>query len=583
MKIKIQYKILFLFLVVIIGLMGFTFVSISRIVQSNFMDYIGNRIEKSGDVVNNYIASIRDIKQQNIKAFANIAELNNALDNEQLFRLPYILEKYRLDYDFDSVQLYTTRGEILSGAGRFKKYSGHNYIKHGGFSGVVSEGGAILFVASSITLNRQAIIVGKTVFDDRTASKIKDTIDVNVGVVKNNRIIAQAVFDDQRGKGFEIDTGIDPAKKTIFNNEQGMTFLYFPLNDYRRQKIATVVLGLSTGWLSLTQKQTQNLLLYIVIGGALLSLIIALLFARRLTKPLGQITQWAHKISQGDLEHKKDIRSNDEIRDLADAFTTMIDELKARFARIEKQNIELKKMDELKTDLISNVSHELRTPITTIFGSMEFLMSDDAGDDKEIIFEFYKSVFSEITVLKKIVNNFIMISVIDKDDYYLSDLNMREFFEEFKTQYINSELKPYINEMNIHINFKAMSRFKKRKKYIVNTDKSYLNHALYEMVHNAIIYNKNGGKLTIDAKLNETTLSIIVEDKGVGIAVEHHKKIFDNFYRVDSSRTYTVSGVGLGLATVKMICDKLGYKIVIESEVDKYTRFVISGIKFREN
>lgn len=583
MKIKIQYKILFLFLVVIIGLMGFTFVSISRIVQSNFMSYIANRIEKSGDVVNNYIASIRNIKQQNIKAFANIAELNNALDNEQLFRLPYILEKYRLDYDFDSVQLYTTRGEMLSGAGRFKKYRGHNYIKHGGFSGVVSEGGAILFVASSITLNRQAIIVGKTVFDDRTASKIKDTIDVNVGVVKNNRIIAQAVFDDQRGKGFEIDTGIDPAKKTIFNNEQGMTFLYFPLNDYRRQKIATVVLGLSTGWLSLTQKQTQNLLLYIVIGGALLSLIIALLFARRLTKPLGQITQWAHKISQGDLEHKKDIRSNDEIRDLADAFTTMIDELKARFARIEKQNIELKKMDELKTDLISNVSHELRTPITTIFGSMEFLMSDDAGDDKEIIFEFYKSVFSEITVLKKIVNNFIMISVIDKDDYYLSDLNMREFFEEFKTQYINSELKPYINEMNIHINFKAMSRFKKRKKYIVNTDKSYLNHALYEMVHNAIIYNKNGEKLTIDAKLNETTLSIIVEDKGVGIAAEHHKKIFDNFYRVDSSRTYTVSGVGLGLATVKMICDKLGYKIVVESEVDKYTRFVISGIKFREN
>jgi two-component system phosphate regulon sensor histidine kinase PhoR len=101
-------------------------------------------------------------------------------------------------------------------------------------------------------------------------------------------------------------------------------------------------------------------------------------------------------------------------------------------------------------------------------------------------------------------------------------------------------------------------------------------------MHNAIIYNKENGSVKLDVEIGDKDLSFIVEDTGIGMMKGESAKIFDRFYRIESERTYSVSGIGLGLAVVKMICDRLKIKITVESEPGKGTVMRISGIKYSD-
>jgi signal transduction histidine kinase len=568
-----------------------SFFAINKIITNNFIHNAETRIESSAQISKNYINTLIRNNKQNIKAFAVIAELNHALNNHLTLRLPFILEKYRSDYGFDSIQLYDIDGNILAESGERMGYIPRQrirtYLNMEEFGGIIVEGGGIFFVSSSVTLNRQAILIAKNRFDNRIADGISEIININVALYREGNIIASSVFDDYRGEGFDTNyilntiSVTDIASHTISHDNQNlMTFIFFPITDYYNNPAGILSLGLSMELLSALQRQTQNLLIIIFIIGIILSLVVGLLFSKRLTNPLEHLTEWAKAVSSGDLEHKRDIiATNDEINDLAEAFSLMIFNLKKSFDKIQKQNIELKKIDKLKTDLISNVSHELRTPITTIFGSMELLVSGEVENDKEVIAEFYQGIFAEIKTLKKIINNFIMISVIEQNDYYLKEADMLSFFKNFSLQITDFEYKELIENKNITVNIAALDKLE-NKNCVTNIDETYLNHLLSEIFHNAIIFNKDNGTIDIDIELNKT-LEIKIRDSGIGIEKKHTNKIFDNFYRVENDRTYSISGVGLGLTVARLICNQLGYNINIESEPGKFTEVRISGIKYK--
>lgn len=99
---------------------------------------------------------------------------------------------------------------------------------------------------------------------------------------------------------------------------------------------------------------------------------------------------------------------------------------------------------------------------------------------------------------------------------------------------------------------------------------------MLNVIENAIKYSNKGGRIWIKAVKGHGKLFVSVKDEGIGIAPEHHQRLFERFYRVDKSRSKKVGGTGLGLSIVKHIAVLFGASLNVESEVGKGTTFYIT-------
>jgi len=606
---KIQYKILIIITIIISFLIFFTFFRMNTAIEGNFVKYITNRIRKIKTIAEKYIINLQRIKRQNIRAFANIAELNKALDEKLEFQYPFILRKYLRDYQFHSLHLYNSGGKIIGEAGMRIPYQGRHLIRYiqryGSFSGIFKHWGRLIFLAGGKTATKNAVVISATVFSSHTAYLIRETLNASVVILRNGKILVQSLkkefpksmlerikklstrFTGKKGKRaknalFKKKEKVrDKVKQKpqnemlITDDKNGYMILLSPLKDHLKRDMAVIALGLSTQFFIKTRTASENILVTVVVSGAALALLLAILFSRGITNAVKKITIRAEKISAGDLDYSVSIRTHDEIHTLARAFDIMVANLKKSFDKIRSQNIELRKLDQMKSELIANVSHELQTPITTIAGYIEMLVSGDVND-AETLNEFYNLMDFDVKRLKKIVKNFIMISFVDKEQYHLKDINLFDFFTHFKKRYINNELKPLVKERGVKIRFNVLKQVGRKRK--VKSDEEYMNHIFYELLHNAISYSPRG-LVEFDCSIDGNSVVFMVKDSGVGIPNEHREKIFENFYKVENAGTALSPGIGLGLSTVKMICDILKYDIVLESVENEYTLVSIKGFK----
>lgn len=214
----------------------------------------------------------------------------------------------------------------------------------------------------------------------------------------------------------------------------------------------------------------------------------------------------------------------------------------------------LRQIDRMKTELISNVSHELKTPLTSIKAYTEALQ-DMAQDDTQK--EFLKVIQEESDRLLFLINDLLSVSRLQsgkmKIKFGLAD----------PTSIITEILKiSKVQSQKHKVIFEPPEKLPQ-----IYMDKDMMKEVMINLVGNAIKYSPNGGNVTIRIKKIEDTLQYEVQDQGMGISEENLAKVFDPFYRVDSSLTYEIPGTGLGLAIVKEIINAHSGKIELESTV----------------
>lgn len=222
----------------------------------------------------------------------------------------------------------------------------------------------------------------------------------------------------------------------------------------------------------------------------------------------------------------------------------------------------LRRLDQMKSEFVANVSHELRTPLTSIKAYTEALL-DMATDDTQR--EFLGVVESESDRLLSLIEDLLNVARIESGRLHLT-------MTTFEPRLLVEEIL-------------GVSKVQSTKHQIVKdipenlppiyADKDKLKEVLINLVNNAIKYSPNGGMVKIRMSEVEGNLRIDVSDEGIGIAKEHLDKVFDQFYRVDSSLTYKVSGTGLGLTIVKSIVEAHGGTVRVESEVGKGSTFTV--------
>lgn len=271
-------------------------------------------------------------------------------------------------------------------------------------------------------------------------------------------------------------------------------------------------------------------------------------FAASVTKPILEIS---HKL-EGIYDEKIDFNfphyQYDELNIIARTTTDMSKSVQDYIRKLEKEKT-------IRQEFFSNASHELKTPLTAIRGYAELLQSGMASDT-QMQKEFLGRIHSEVEEMTSLINDILMISRLETKELMPTKeiLCVKSVAEEVK-----KTLKPLADENNVSLEIHCCDEF-------VYMDRSHLQGILSNLMGNAVKYNRPGGFVQTDITMDSTSLSIRVEDSGIGIAKEDQKRIFERFYRVDKGRSKRVAGTGLGLSIVKHVTEFYGGCVSVESQ-----------------
>ena len=214
-----------------------------------------------------------------------------------------------------------------------------------------------------------------------------------------------------------------------------------------------------------------------------------------------------------------------------------------------------------KNDFIANVTHEMNTPLTSIRGFAELIGAGAIQPEK--LAGVADTIIRQSDRLSRLIRSIINFSAIDSDDLPDYEVDLTEVVRE-----LAGNFEPSLRQKGISFTLEAEEGVK------VLSRRERLVEILNNLISNGIRYNKEGGSLTVRLAGGAAPV-LSVSDTGIGISKENQSRIFDRFYTVDKSHNGGGGGFGLGLATVKKLCRRAGWKLSVESEEGVGTTFTI--------
>jgi two-component system, OmpR family, phosphate regulon sensor histidine kinase PhoR len=227
---------------------------------------------------------------------------------------------------------------------------------------------------------------------------------------------------------------------------------------------------------------------------------------------------------------------------------------------------EKRKLEQMRSDFVSNVSHELKTPLTSIKGFIETL-KEGALEDRETALKFLDIIEIESERLSALIDDILSLSEIE---HGFTTVNIQEADLYALTNDVFGLLSGIAKKRNITLINQISPGT------VIRTDEPKFSQLLINLVDNAIKYNTENGAVKISSNRLKGIIEIIVEDSGIGIEESQLDRIFERFYRVDKGRSKDEGGTGLGLSIAKHLAKILNGDIKVKSELEKGSVFTIT-------
>lgn len=227
-----------------------------------------------------------------------------------------------------------------------------------------------------------------------------------------------------------------------------------------------------------------------------------------------------------------------------------------------------RRLTQLKNDFISNVTHELKTPIATVSVAIEALQSFGVAQNPQQTKEYLDISKNELNRLTLLVDKILKMATFEQQglDLNREPLNMTEL-----VQQVMASMKIQFEKHGaaVHLTNNVEAGW-------VNGDKIHLTNVVYNLLDNALKYSSEKPKIWVELRGNESKISLLVRDEGIGIAPEYQDKVFEKFFRVPTGNTHNVKGYGLGLSYVDGVMRQHGGQASVKSEPEKGSTFVVT-------
>lgn len=282
---------------------------------------------------------------------------------------------------------------------------------------------------------------------------------------------------------------------------------------------------------------------------ALLAALGGYLMAGRSLAPVGAMAEQARQITSESLGRRlPNPNPHDELGRLATVFNQTLQRLQDSFDALRR--------------FTADASHELRTPLTALRAVGEVGLR--GPDDAQALRESISSMLEEAQRLNDIIDSLLLLARVEGDvsTPKLQPVPLTGLLEQARESLgILAAEKGQTIELHAEPNL------------IAEADPVLLRQAVLGLLHNAIRYSPAATTVTLAASPRDGRAVVDVADEGPGIDPEHHEKIFERFYRVDSARSRADGGAGLGLAIVKLLVERQGGRVEVDSEPGKGSRF----------
>lgn len=220
--------------------------------------------------------------------------------------------------------------------------------------------------------------------------------------------------------------------------------------------------------------------------------------------------------------------------------------------------------EELRREFTSNVSHELKTPLTTIYGISDMLVGGIVKP--EDIPGFAKNIRDEAGRMITLIQDILKLSQFDENTF--SDQRERVDLYEL-AQSAAERLRPQADEKHVTISVTG-----ERSEFTGIA--TVLEEMIYNLLDNAVKYNKQGGRADVDVRSSGDDIVVTVSDTGIGVPADSIDRIFERFYRADKSHSRKIGGTGLGLSIVKHGVSLHGGSITVKSSEGSGTTFTMA-------
>jgi signal transduction histidine kinase len=273
---------------------------------------------------------------------------------------------------------------------------------------------------------------------------------------------------------------------------------------------------------------------------AVIALVMARWLARGMTQPLRDMADAARRMEIGDYSTRVHTTTRDEVGQLAAAFNRM--------------SRELENLEASRRDLVANVSHELKTPITAIRAHLENLLDGVEEPNPEIL----EIMLAQSERLGRLVEQLLDLSKLESGEV---PLRREEVALAPLVAQVVSEIEVACTDRDV-----ALTSDLPEDLPAIEADPERVHQVLFNLVDNAVRFTPEGGAVRIEAQRHDGSVLVSVADTGVGIPEEALPRLFERFYRVDSSRARGDGGTGIGLAIARSVVEAHGGTIRAESE-----------------
>ncbi len=295
--------------------------------------------------------------------------------------------------------------------------------------------------------------------------------------------------------------------------------------------------------------------IFMVCAGSMLmvSSVVSIIVAGRLTTPMRTISEAARKFSQGDFGARVQVEGDDEVAQLATTFNQM-----ATF---------VEKNEKSRSSFVANIAHELRTPMTSIKGFVDGML--DGTIPPEMQHRYLSVISDEVGRLARLTNSMLNISKLESGEFQMNvaNYNIWDTIAAIAFAFENR-----IEDSNI-----TLKGFAPRK-IMVNADQDLIHQVVYNIFDNALKFTPKDGYISFDVSEDKGSgkVTVKIRNSGQGISKESLPYIFERFYKEDSSRSVHTRGAGIGLYISKTLVQRSGGDIWAESEEGQYTEFIFT-------